>query len=80
MIVYDINLKKIKGLMAEHGLTQKDLAIVIDLSPQQMVKKLDGRADLKVGELLKIANHFGEHPSIFFAEQFAQSEGVIANR
>ena len=65
---YQFNRAKIKALMAEHGHNQKDLADILGLSQQWIVRKLDGRAQMTVEELLTIANHYGENPTIFFRE------------
>jgi transcriptional regulator with XRE-family HTH domain len=63
---YQFNRAKIKALMAEHGHTQADLAIVVDVTVGQLSRKINGRADFRIEELLAIANHYGEHPAYFF--------------
>lgn len=62
-----INLGKIKGLMAENGHKQKDLAKILDLSLQSVNLKLQGKTDFKVNELVKIARQYGVDVDIFLS-------------
>ena len=63
---YTFNVWKLKELMRTHGIDQKDLAIILDISANQVSAKLNGRQKFWADELVTIANHFGEHPGNFF--------------
>lgn len=53
-----VNTAKIKGLIAEKGITQKKLADAIGISPASINAKLNGNLDFKATELTQIANYF----------------------
>lgn len=53
-----VNTAKIKGLIAEKGITQKILADAIGISTASINGKLNGNLDFKANELTQIANYF----------------------
>lgn len=60
-----MNIKKIKGLMAENGHTQKDLANILGISECTVKNKLLGKSDFKFSEVVLIANHYNVDINIF---------------
>lgn len=62
-----LNLNKIKGIRAEKGLTQEQVAKIISVSSNTYISKENGKIDFKVEELTKIANSFEVPISIFFS-------------
>lgn len=53
-----VNLDKIKGLMREHGETQRDLANLLACSATSANNYLTGKTEMKVGDVVKIAKHY----------------------
>lgn len=49
-----INKGKLKGIMAEAGITQADLAKRINMSPNTLSNKLNGKRDFMVDEVSRI--------------------------
>ena len=45
---------KLKGIMAERGVTQADLAKVLGITPQAVSKKLVGQTEMTINEAEKI--------------------------
>lgn len=54
-----VNLNKIRGLMAEHGDTQKDLAEKLQISAVTLREYLKGRTVMRVDTVAKIAEIYG---------------------
>ena len=54
-----VNLNKIRGLMAEHGDTQKDRAMKLGVSKQLINLKLVGKSPISVKMLGDIAHLYG---------------------
>lgn len=54
-----VNLNKIKGLMAEHGDTQKDLAEKLQISVVTLRGYLKGYSVMRVDTIAKIAEIYG---------------------
>lgn len=50
--------KKLKGLMAENDMTQKDLSNIISTSKTSVNRKMNGKFSFTLNEAEKIANHF----------------------
>lgn len=63
---YQFNRAKIKALMAEHGHTQADLALVLDVAMNSVSRKMIGKHPFNVDELTILANHYGVEPNYFF--------------
>lgn len=53
-----VNIAKIKGLMAEHGETQKDLADVLGCSVTTIGNYLTGKSQMKIDDVGSIASHY----------------------
>jgi len=64
---FELNRNKIKGIMAEKSITQRDLAHKLKLTETQTSKKLKNRVDFKVEEFLMICEMLESNPSLFFA-------------
>ena len=54
-----VNLNKIRGLMAEHGDTQKDLAEKLQISVVTLRGYLKGYSVMRVDTIAKIAEIYG---------------------
>lgn len=61
-----MNVNKLKGLMAEHGVTRQELAEVLKMSPYTLRERLEGHYHFKVNELVTISEFFNVPISIFF--------------
>jgi len=78
--MYRLNYNKINGSLVEHSIPKRDLAKHLGLSETQTYKKLNGKVDLKVTELLAIANLLQKDPSIFFTQQVDNIRKININR
>lgn len=58
------NSPKIRGLLAEHGFTQKDMALWLDITERSVINKLDGTTMFKEKEIKTLAETFGVDVSI----------------
>lgn len=68
------NAKKIRGLMAEHGLKQADIARVINKTEMTLRNKLQGKTEFTATEIATLANLFNVSPTIFFTPQVSLGE------
>jgi transcriptional regulator with XRE-family HTH domain len=59
-----VNLNKIKGLMAEHGDTQKDLADKLGISDMTLRNYLGGKTEMRVDTIGKIAEIYKVAPLV----------------
>jgi DNA-binding XRE family transcriptional regulator len=76
---YDFNLNKVKGLMAENDITQKDLAEKLGLSVTQTHKKITGQVEFKVNEMLALAEFLCVNPDVFFIPKVNENETKYTN-
>lgn len=60
-----MNLNKIKGLMAEHGERQEDIAKLLNINISTVNFKLQGKSEFKVSELKTLADHYKVDINIF---------------
>jgi len=51
--------KKLKGLMAEHEISVRELSNIIDVSERSLSLKINGRRDWVYYEMLSITKQFG---------------------
>ncbi len=51
--------RKLKGLMAEQGITRRELADRIGISESALSKKINGRREWKFKEMLDVVHLFG---------------------
>lgn len=64
-----LNINKIKGLMAENGLTQEQMAKELKITGTAFRNKLNSKTEFKISELLEMANIFNvEAIDIFFTK------------
>lgn len=63
-----LNINKIKGLMAENGLTQEDLAKELGITGTALRNKLSKKVDFKVSELILLCKIFNKNIKIFFED------------
>ena len=59
---------KVRGLAAERGLTQEDIAEVIGRTRHYVGKRYRGERDFPSSELTKLAAHFGVPVGALFGE------------
>jgi len=65
------NSKKLKGLLAENNMTQKDLAVLIDTSANTVHRKLTGKSEFSLSEVEIIAEYFHKTiDEIFFSKSW----------
>lgn len=68
------NTNKVRGLMAEHGYNQNEIAKVINRSEVTLRSKLSGKTDFTATEIAALAKLFNVSPSIFFANRLSERE------
>ena len=68
------NTNKVRGLMAEHGLKQADIARVINKTEMTLRNKLQGKTEFTATEIAILANLFNVSPTIFFTPQVSLGE------
>jgi len=61
-----MNIDKLRGLMAENGEKQKDLADVLNVSINTVRLKLKGKNDFKSTEIIKLCEHYRVEANYFF--------------
>ena len=64
--MYKVNPNKIKGLMADRGKVQADIAKALSISTVSTSFKLTGKRDFKFEELCALAEYFGVDLDYFF--------------
>lgn len=61
---------RLKGIMVENKIFQRELAEVIKVSEKTMSDKINGNIDFKLNEAQKIAQFFGKSvDEIFFSQK-----------
>ena len=68
------NTNKVRGLMAEFGYNQNEIAKIINRSEVTLRSKLSGKTDFTASEIAALAKLFNVSPSIFFANQLSKNE------
>lgn len=58
-------LKSLKGKLAEENVKQKEVAEILGISERQASKKLNGKCDFWVDELIAISDRLGVSAAIF---------------
>lgn len=64
-----VNTARIRGLMAEHGDTQQDLAEKLGITPATLRGYLKGRQQMRVDTVAEIANIYGVKPLYLLIEE-----------
>lgn len=54
----EFSKEKVKGLMAENGYKQVDIALELDISLVALQSKLNGKTEFKADEIKQLANIF----------------------
>ena len=54
----EFSKEKVKGLMAENGYKQVDIALELDISLVALQSKLSGKTEFKADEIKQLANIF----------------------
>lgn len=60
-----MNLKKLKGLMAENGDRQEDVAKLLNINVTTLAFKLAGKREFKFSEVITLAKHYNVDINIF---------------
>ncbi|MCM1259663.1 MAG: helix-turn-helix domain-containing protein [Prevotella sp.] len=60
-----MNISKLKGLMAEHGDTQEDIAKLLNIHVTSLYHKMKGKTEFKFSEVQIIASHYNVDINIF---------------
>lgn len=63
---------RILGLMRENGQTQKELANLLEISEYTLRRKLQGKNEFKVSEILKISEIYNVSIEYFFTDNIAE--------
>lgn len=71
--------KKIAYFRKEKNLTQTDLANILGITKQTIIKYEAGKTSIPVDTLLKISNFFNVPIEIFFYEDFSNSKEIKNN-
>lgn len=78
------NTAKLKGLMREKNITQRDLATSLKMDPSTLSRKLNNNAPFTVDEASEIANILGLDGShvvgIFFNHNVAKTQQNTFNK
>lgn len=64
-----VNTARIRGLMAEHGDTQQDLAEKLGITPATLRGYLKGRQQMRVDTISEIATIYGVKPLYLLIEE-----------
>lgn len=67
-------LNKLKGLMREHGHTQKYIANYLGLSEYGFNKKLNGKSEFKANELLELSKLYNVSVDYFFTDNVSKQQ------
>lgn len=59
---------KVKGFLVEHGIKQKDVAVILDITVSTFNNKLNGVGDFTMTEVRKMCYELGIDANIFFAD------------
>lgn len=60
-----MNIKKLKGLMAEHGETRKDIARLLNISNSTAKNRLLGKSKFTFEEVKILSQHYNIDINIF---------------
>lgn len=69
-----MDVRKIKGAMAEKSITQNDLAKLLNISSKAVSMKLNEKVDFKLAEAQKICQILDLQPDIFFTPRVPKME------
>ena len=64
-----VNTARIRGLMAEHGDTQQELAEKLGIAPATLRGYLKGRQQMRVDTIAEIATIYGVKPLYLLIEE-----------
>lgn len=67
-----MNVNKLKGLMGEHGHRQKDICLLLDISPQGLRLKMNGVHEFKASEVKSLADFYDVPVDYFFCDDVAK--------
>lgn len=68
------NPNKIRGLMAEHGYNQSQVASKIDKTEMTLRNKLQGKTEFTANEIFVLSELFNVPVDVFFTDSFYSKE------
>jgi len=68
---YRFNAAKVKGILAENDMTQKQFSAILGTSENTARYKLNGKHEFTASEICMIASYFNQEPAIFFEKEVA---------
>jgi DNA-binding XRE family transcriptional regulator len=60
-----IDRNKLRGSIRANGMTQADLAKMLEISPNSIYNKLSGKTEFTESEIAKLRTHFGKEIFIY---------------
>lgn len=57
---------KFKGYCAEHNIRQREIAELLDLNPQTVNRKMNGKEAFTLEQVKKICEHYGISADTYF--------------
>lgn len=69
---------KVKGYFVEHGIKQKDVAILLDMSVSTFNNKLNGTGDFTVQQVKKMCKDLNMRAEIFFTQDVPYKQQKIS--
>ena len=60
-----MNVNRLKGLMAEKNVKQKDLAVLLNITPTAVGRKLKDKSAFSIEQLIKISKYLKVDINIF---------------
>lgn len=71
---------KLKGLMRQHGFSQKDISKYLDIAISTLNRKLNGEVDFTKTEIDQLLNLFEKsYDELFFENNFLNKRNKINN-
>lgn len=61
-----MDCKKFKGYMSEHDISQKEVANVLGITPENVNAKVNGRQDFTLAQVKTLCQHYGISADDFF--------------
>lgn len=73
-------VKKIKSYLVEHGISQKELADALGMTPATISMILNGKLNLKIDRYCEICEYLGVEPGAFLSEASTEKKQHESDR